>query len=112
MKKIIFTCFILISIYSCSKVSKVTVIETFDKEISSVIHPKKDGSYTTYYVEIQGEVNDSIKIEYFDDSFSFYYFGKINEFKRMDYYGGISEKLTFYPYKATSGKLTIKQVLQ
>lgn len=103
--------FAILIFCSCSQRTKITVIETFDKEITSSIHPKEKGTYSTYRVEIQGEVNDSIKIIYFEGAYTHYFSGKINESMRIDYYGGISEKLTFKPYKATKGKLTITQKL-
>ena len=46
MKKLLTICSALMLLFSCSKVSKVTVIDTFDKEIISEIQPKKDGNYS------------------------------------------------------------------
>lgn len=102
----------MLCLYSCSRVSKVTVIETFDKEITETVHPKKDFSYTTYRVIIKGTVNDSVMFQFSDNGLPFYFTGKVEYSMPMDYYGGLPRKFIFKPYNATNGKLTVTQVLQ
>ncbi|PTX60461.1 hypothetical protein C8N46_106105 [Kordia periserrulae] len=112
MKKLFILCLLLIVLVSCSRVRKVTDIESFDKEITEIIYPKKEGSYTTYRVTIKGTVNDSVLFEFRDNGLPFYFTGKVDFSIPTDYYGGLSKKFIFKPYKATAGKLTVEQVLQ
>jgi len=112
MKKLSVLCLAVICFYACSKREKITVIEEFYNPITSTITPKEKGSYTVYRIEIKGEVNDSVFFTFSDGGLPFYFSGKIDYTIPIDYYGGISQKLTFKPYKATKGKLVVTQILQ
>jgi len=99
-------------ILSCNNDKKSITITDFSKTFTDSLYPhEKDVlEYTTFYIEIDGEVNDSIILEFVDsiDAIPFYFNGEINKKLSFDYYGGVHQIIKFKPYKATSGKLKIK----
>ena len=99
-------------ILSCNKDKKYIIITDFSKTFIDSLYPyqKTISGYTTFYIEIKGEVNDSIILKFHKnkDAVHFYFNGKINEKMSFDYYGGVHQIIKFDPYKATNGKLKIK----
>ena len=65
LKAILFL-FLCSTVQSCSKDKKSITITDFTKVYTDSIFPddKSYLGYTTYYVEIKGEVNDSIMFEF------------------------------------------------
>lgn len=115
MKKMILIFFIIAILpTSCSQRQdkKFVTITDFSKIFRDELYPQKSliNEYTTYFVEIKGEVNDSIILRFHDgeDAIPFYFFGKINKRLSFDFYGGTQRVFIFDPFKATYGKLMIE----
>jgi hypothetical protein len=107
MKNIIYI--VLISLlFSCVRHDKNKLIITeFNDKIVDTLHPYNK-SYTAYNINIKGYVNDSIRIGFGPDSYSFYFKGEIDKKLIFDYYGQFERLFIFDPYKATEGRLEIK----
>jgi len=107
MKKYI--CIVLILfLSSCVRNDRNKLIITeFNKKIVDTLHPYNK-SYTAYNINIKGYINDSIRIGFGPDSYSFYFVGEIDEKLIFDYYGQFERLFIFDPYKATEGRLEIK----
>jgi hypothetical protein len=89
---------------------KVVTLIDFTKEFKDSINPNKNYTYTAFFVEIKGEVNDSIIFEFHEskNAVPFYFNRKIDEQLSFDYYGGFPCVFIFKPYKASKGELKIK----
>jgi len=88
---------------------KSITITDFSKSFSDTLYPIKNTTYAAVSVEIKGEVNDSIILEFHArDAIPFYFNGKIDERFSFDYYGEGPQILNFKPFKATRGKLKIE----
>lgn len=116
MKRTILIFFIVIVTLptSCSQIQdkKFVTITDFSKGYRGELLPKESliHEYTTYFVEIKGEVNDSIILRFHEgeDAIQFYFIGKINKRLSFDYYGGTRRVFIFDPFKATNGRLKIE----
>ena len=88
---------------------KSITITDFSKSFSDTLYPNENSTYAAVSVEIKGEVNDSIILEFHArDAIPLYFNGRIDERITFDYYGGGPQIFIFKPYKATEGKLEIK----
>lgn len=108
--------FTFVFLYSCSDSTdrKEIKVTEFTKKIVDSLVPTDRFSYATYYIKIKGYTNDSIRIIpgiEGDGTYSFYYYGNIDEELRVDYYGTLTKHFTFDPYKATEGELSIEYKL-
>ncbi len=113
MKIKILLLFIILSalLVSCGERAdrKSVTITDFSKSFSDTLYPIKNTTYVAVSVEIKGEVNDSIILEFHArDAIPFYFNGRIDERITFDYYGGGPQIFIFKPYKNTEGKLEIK----
>lgn len=106
--KVILICILVTSIFpfSCNKVEKKVHIEDLNSEHSIVLNPKRGKAYTTYQIVISGNVDDSVKINYLGHPI--YLNGRVSFEETNDYYGSKDFEVSFIPYKATSGTLTIE----
>lgn len=106
--KVILLSIIATNIFSffCNKVEKKVQIEDLNSEHSIVLNPKKGKAYTTYQIVISGNVDDSVKIDYLGHPI--YFNGRVSFEETHDYYGSKDFEVSFIPYKATSGTLTIE----
>ncbi len=117
MKRILILFIVLIFISCNRKDRKKVTITKFDKIIIDSLEPYKNKvlGYALHNIWIEGYTNDSIKIRVSknpdDNSYSFYYKGKIKKRLSFDYYGEYKRYFYFDPYKATEGKITIKYEL-
>lgn len=106
--------FFVAAILSCNKDKKSITVTDFTKVYTDSISPddKSYSGYTTYYVEIKGEVNDSVIFKFArKEGLPFYFKGVIDEKLSFDYYGGHPCFIKFNPYKASKGKLKISYEL-
>ncbi len=117
MKHLIIILFFLLIIFpSCNRDKKSVLITDFSKVFIDSLKPYDSNflnNYTTYYIRIIGNTNDSVKFRFVksDSAVYFIHKGKINKKYSFDYYGYYPQYLYFDPYKATKGKLEIKYEL-
>ncbi|WP_236974050.1 hypothetical protein [Membranihabitans maritimus] len=108
--------YVTFSDYFGSKVSKTVVIEDFNQRIVDSLVAKPNKSYSTYFVKINGFVNDSVYVQMWKEGFRIKLFGTIDTVFRSDFYGGERSKGTrhfiFDPYKADEGNLEINYSIQ
>lgn len=103
MKHKFFIAFVLfISLISCKKNNEI-LINDVTKPMVTRIELNENQNYSTYIIEINGEVNDTILI---NDKIKLCC--KIDTILKFDYYGGDKEIILNYkPYKATNGSLKL-----
>lgn len=107
---ILFISFIFVS---CSDSKEIKRYETtdFDNEITDTLFPKSSGNYTTKYIKLKGNVNDTIYIS-IDNGYKKYFTGAIDTTFSADYYGEHPVLYNFNPYKASTGKLELEFCIQ
>lgn len=109
MGKRIFILIFLIILTSCYKKSNKVEITDFSKPIYDTLIPMEDSSlapYTNAYLEIKGEVNDTIRIVFFGRDRK--YSGVFEDEWNMDYYGEIDVTFEFDPYWASNGEVVVE----
>ena len=116
MKKnyiLLFAMLVLLS--SCGKDSsdkKNITIDNFNEKFVDSLVPVPDKNYSVFYAKIQGNSNDTIRINISrgrtqDSSFNYYFIGDFDKEIRLDYYGESNMYITFDPHKATKGKVKL-----
>jgi competence protein ComGF len=110
IKKVMLYVILICGFLSCNTDKRKITITDFSKSFSDTLYPNKNSTYAAFFVEIKGEVNDSIILEFHEskNALPFYFDGKIDKRLSLDYYGDGPQILNFKPYKATEGKLEIK----
>ncbi|MFS4456721.1 hypothetical protein [Maribacter sp. 2304DJ31-5] len=103
--------FIILLVISCANkhirdYKKITIID-FSKKRIDTLRPHEDKTYHAYFVKVNGETNDSIKIER-EGHYNIILSGKIDTILNGDFYGAEDVIWVFNPYKATNGKLEIE----
>lgn len=94
--------YLLLLFISCSKKDKIEILN-IAKPNKYVYLIDKEKQYTSYTIQINGFVDDTIIINN-----KYYLAGKIDTIIRNDYYGGDKEiELNYNPYKGKKGKLNI-----
>ena len=86
---------------SCNTNVRTRTINDFSKPFSDTLFPNKNSTYASFFLEIKGEVNDSILLEFQEskNAVPFYFYGKIDERLVFDYYGGSPQVIKFKPFK-------------
>lgn len=102
MKKLIFCLIIINTFVSCTHKNEI-VISDIKAPLVDVLSLDKNYAYSSYTIEVKGNVNDTIII---NDKYKLY--GEIDTVIKTDFYGGGKElRLIYKPYKASKGLLKI-----
>ncbi|KAF2518324.1 hypothetical protein E0W68_09900 [Flavobacterium salilacus subsp. salilacus] len=105
--------FISVLFASCSdgKIVKTYKITNFDDEITDTLFPKSKENYTTKYIKLKGNVNDTLYIS-IDNGYKKYFTGNIDTTFSADYYGKYPVLYNFNTYRASKGELELEFCIQ
>ena len=120
MKNLIIVLIATLTLNSCAQKGstdkKKITIDNFNEKFLDSLIPIPDKSYAVFYTKIEGNSNDTIRLNISPDKSedpngNYYFIGDFKKEIRMDYYGESIQYITLDPYKATKGKVKLTYML-
>ncbi len=91
---------------SCSTSNRKEIIITdFSKPFSEVLKPEEGRNYSGAGYEIEGTVNDTVIVQFYNLERKYY--GTFKDEIFTDYYGGLDIEFKLLPYKSGNGSVTV-----